>query len=341
MKTTIKDLARELGLAVSTVSRALNGSYGVHPETIERVRQKAMELGYIPNMGAQQLVGKSSKLIGVFIPEFEFEATPEFMEFFPLLHQALRSFGKDAILFSIPYPGDTGKTGSRLNEWIVMRNLEGCLFLPPFSTNHPLIRDALELNIPCVNFADALGPRCSIVNSDDREGGRMAARYLAEKGHRTIGYINGPGHLHICRERYAGFCEGLAEFGIAHSPDQAAEGDFSGTSGGKAAHMLQSTVDGMTAVFCANDLMAMGAMSAFAQEERRVPQDLSVIGYDGTFFTAYVYPPLTTIRHPYERLSTKAVELLMELLNGGTGRRVVIPPAIMERMSVSQRELGM
>ena len=334
MKPTIKDLARELGLAVSTVSRALSGAYGVHPDTLKRVRRKAQDMGYVPNMGARQLVGKRSHLVGVFIPEFEFEATPEFMEIFHPLHRALRAGGMDAILFSIPYPEPDQK---RLNEWVVTRNLEACVFLPPFSGDYPLLRDALEQNIPCLNFANALGPKCSAVNADDREGGSWAARYLAAKGHRRIGYVNGPTYLHICKERYGGFREALEELGIPHNPDWAAEGDFSGTSGGEAALQLWEKDAGITAIFCANDLMAMGAMTALAQAGIRIPEDLSVIGYDGAFFTAYAQPPLTTVRHPYETLAERGVALLVEILNGGTGKREVIPPLFVERSSVFDR----
>ena len=206
MKVSIKDIAKELNLAVSTISRALNGSYGVHPKTIERVQQKAREMGYVPDLGAKQLVGKSSKLIGIFMPEFEFEATPEFHEFFPPLHKA-------------------------------------------------------------------------------------------------------PAGL-------------------------AAAGDFSGASGARAALELYEKDPAITAICCANDLMAMGAIMALSQQGVRVPEDISVAGYDGAFFTAYTNPPLTTIRHANERIGIRAVEMLIELLNGGTGRRESVPPVLVERQSV-------
>ncbi|GAB2697484.1 LacI family DNA-binding transcriptional regulator [Paenibacillus thermoaerophilus] len=332
-KVSIKDIARELGLAASTVSRALNGVYGVHPATIGRVRAKALEMGYVPDLGAKQLVGKSSGLIGVFMPEFEAEATPEISEFFPPLQQALKRLGKDAILFSVPHgryaPG-------QLSEWVRMRKLEGCVFLPAFWRSHPLIQDALELRVPSVNFGDAVGPACSAAASGDREGGRLAGRLLTSYGHRRIGYIDGPPQLPICRERYAGFVEALAEAGIAHAPELVRAGDFSGASGARAALELRGTnPGGLTAIACANDLMAMGAIMALAQTGAKVPEDVSVIGYDGAFFTAYTNPPLSTVRHISEQMGSLAAELLAEVLNGAPGRRVIVPPALVERASVA------
>lgn len=332
-RITIKDIAIELNMAYSTVSRALNDNYGVHPSTKERVRQKARELGYIPDLGAKQLVSKRSDLIGVFMPEFEFEATPEFMEIFPPIHKALRALGKDVIIFSVPFSSYQPKS---LKEWVQMRNLEGCVFMPPFSITHPLTKEALELQVPCVHMGGALGARCSHISSDDREGGRMVGRHLIEMGHRRIGFISGPKQLHICRERYTGFCDIYMDYEGSHGTEFMATGDFSGDSGARAAMELWNRSLGLTALFCANDLMAMGAIMALAQIGVRVPEEVSVVGYDGAFFTAYTNPPLTTVRNSLEKNGRRVAELLIELLNGGTGRSEVISPILIERSSTSQ-----
>jgi LacI family transcriptional regulator len=334
LRVTIKDLARELGVAVSTVSRALNGSYGVHPSTIARVHQKAEELGYIPDLGAKQLVGKKSHLIGVFTPEFESEVSPEFVEFFPPLHKLLRMHGKDVIIFSVPVKE---YSSNQLNEWIVQRKLEGCVFMPAFSNHHPLMKDALALGVPCVNFGNTQGPRCSLVRSDDREGGRLAARLLLSSGHSKIGYIAGPRHLHHHLNRYGGFCEELRLSGVVHDATWVSYGDYSGSSGARAALELWERSPKMTALFCENDLMAMGAITALAQAGVRVPEEFSVIGYDGAFFTAYMNPPLTTLRHHISEIVIHATDLLLELLAGGEGRTVVIAPQLIERKSVLSR----
>jgi LacI family transcriptional regulator len=235
LNISIKDIAKALNLSTSTVSRALNGSYGVHRRTITRVEEMARSLGYVPNLGAQQLVGKRSNLIGVFMPEFDVEATPDFFDFFSPMHKALRTFGKDVIIFSIPFGA---YQHNDLTQMVGKRNLEGCIFMPAFYKSHPIIIEALSLQVPSVNFGGAFGAQCSSIQSDDYEGGRMAGRLLTEKGHRQIAYINGPSSLQICKDRYAGFCEELLKAGITLEAKSIASGDFSGASGAIAVREL-------------------------------------------------------------------------------------------------------
>lgn len=145
----------------------------------------------------------------------------------------------------------------------------------------------------------------------------------------------GPEHLPICQERYVGFREVLKEhIGVIHDSEGVAVGDFSGASGARAALELWKRNPGLTAIFCANDLMAMGAIMALSQEGVRIPEDISVVGYDGAFFTAYTNPPLTTVRHSNERIGIRAAESLMEVLDGDAGRKDIIAPDLVERGSV-------
>jgi LacI family transcriptional regulator len=328
----IKAVAKALNLSVSTVSRALNGVYGVHPTTRKRVEETAHSMGYVPHLGAKQLVGKSSNLIGIFIPEFEFEASDGFVSMLSPLQQALQSFNKDALIFSIPFSHYRNRS---LSACISSRSLEGCILLPAFSESHPIMQEALRLQVPCVNFEDVVGPQCSSVISDDLEGGRLAGRRLLEVGHRTIGYINGPPHIRICKERYTGFCKALSEYGIKHDSALVSIGDFSGASGAKSAMQLKNAHPEMTAVFCANDFMAMGALMEYANHGISVPGQISIVGYDGDSFSAFTSPPLTTIRHSVEEISSRAVQHLMDLLEGSPGTRHAIPPQLIERQSIT------
>ncbi|WP_054940374.1 LacI family DNA-binding transcriptional regulator [Paenibacillus ihuae] len=331
MAATIKDLSKKVGCSISTVSRALNGSYGVHPNTIEKVRQAAKELGYVPNSGAKQLVTQRSNLIGVFFPEFGMESIRDFEDFFAPLRKALRIYRKEMLIFSVPFAGY--QEGS-LREWVHSRSLEGCVFLQPFSKEHPLMKEALKLRIPCVNLGNSLGPCCSLVASDDYEGGRLAGTFLIRQGHRSIGYINGPEELSICQERYAGFRDALQSANVTHNPSWIEAGDFSGLSGAKSAALLLEKAPDLTAICCANDLMAMGAMLELYRRSISVPEHVSIMGYDGAFFTPYTTPPLSTVRHCFEWIGMHAAELLIELLNGGTGRAVRFPPELLVRESV-------
>jgi LacI family transcriptional regulator len=328
----IKAIAKALNLSTSTVSRALNNVYGVNPATRKLIQDMAKEMGYVPHLGAKQLVGKRSNMIGVFIPQFEFEASAGYVEMIPPLQQALQSNGKDALFFSIPF---SDYPANRLTECMGSRSLEGCILFPAFSADHPIMREALHLQVPCVNFGDVVGPRCSSVISDDREGGRLVGRRLLASGHRVVGFVNGPPHLRICKERYEGFCEALSEQGIVHNPALVSVGNFSGASGAKSASELIAIHPDMTAIFCANDLMAMGAIMELSRSGASVPDEISIIGYDGDTFTAYASPPLTTIKHANQQVSLRAVQLLMGLLEGNPGTRETISPKLMERRSVA------
>ncbi|WP_246187993.1 LacI family DNA-binding transcriptional regulator [Paenibacillus tengchongensis] len=329
---TIQHIADQLGLSVSTVSRALNGSYGVHPKTVARVRATADALGYVPNLGAKQLVTRRSNLVGIFIADMPTEVVRGSDYILPSLSRVLQEQQKESLLFSLPLGGY--KPGS-LSEWVRMRSLEGCVFMAPFAKDHPMIREAMELQVPSVNMGAAEGPYMALAASHNREGGEMAGTHLLEMGHRRIGYINGPAHLHICNERYGGFCDAYrAGTGTEFPERQAVNGDFSGASGGRAVLELLAQFPGLSAVCCANDLMAMGAIMELARSGIRVPQDISVLGFDGAFFTAYTNPPLSTIRHPYEEIGTTAAGLLMELLNGRPAGRELLSPQLIVRDTV-------
>ncbi len=333
LRPAISTIAKALQLSASTVSRALNGVYGVNAETRRRVLEKAEEIGYVPNLGAKQLVGKGSGLVGIFMPEFPSEASNGFVFMLPALQREMQRIGKDAIFFSIPLSNYPPR---RLAYCIGSRGLEACIMLPAFMERHPLMQEALELGVPCVNFEGAVGPHCSSVLSDDYAGGRMAAQSLLAAGHKQIGHIRGPAGLRITQERHQGFRAALAERGIEHAQDLLADGDFSGASGGRAILSLLDRRPDMTAVFCASDLMAAGAIQALVEQGIAVPKQISICGYDGDTYSAYTVPPLTTIRHSRERYAGHAATMLLELLSGQHGRVEQVPPVLLDRRSIAR-----
>lgn len=335
IRPAISTIAKALQLSVSTVSRALNGVYGVNAETRKRVLAKAEEIGYVPNLGAKQLVGKGSGLVGIFMPELPPEASNGFVHLLPALQREMQRIGKDAIFFSMPLSNCPPK---RLAYCIGSRDLEACILLPAFTERHPLMQEALELGVPCVNFEGAVGPHCSTVVSDDYAGGRIAAQRLLADGHVAIGHIRGPAGLRLTAERLQGFRAALAERGIEHAEDLLAAGDFSGESGGRAVLSLLERRPDMTAVFCANDLMAAGAMQALARRGIAVPDRVSICGYDGDTYSAYTAPPLTTIRHPLDLCAGHAASMLQELLAGQHGRRERVAPVLLDRETIARTD---
>lgn len=323
----IKAIAEALQLSASTVSRALNGVPGVNPGTRKLVEDKAKEMGYVPNLGAQQLVGKRSNLIGVYVPEFDHD-NMSFLDMFSSIQKGLQREGKDAIFYYVPFAKYEGQW---LIESVHARNLEGCILFPAFNEHHPIMQEALRIRVPCVNFEGVVGPRCSSALSDDREGGWIAGRRLLQAGHRVIGYVNGPPQLRISRERYEGVSEALAEAGVELPERLVAAGDFTLASGAEAVIRLRETNPDMTAVFFANDLMAAGAVQVMREQGWRIPEHLSVIGYDDDLLGRFLSPPLTTIQHG----KAPIVPLLQELLDGRPGRLVTALPRLVERSTVA------
>lgn len=332
-RPAIRTIAEALQLSVSTVSRALNGVYGVHSDTRRRVLEKAEEIGYVPNLGAKQLVGKGSGLVGIIMPELGPEASAGFGHMLPALLLALQRIGKDAIFFSVPLRNAPPK---RLAWMINSRGLEACVMLHAIAGEHPLMQEALALGVPCVNFEGVVGARCSSIVADDYAGGMMAAQRLLADGHRVIGHIRGPARLRVTRERCDGFLAALEQCGIKQPGELIAEGDFTASSGARAIAELLACRPDMTAVFCANDLMAAGAIQALTGRNIAVPARISICGYDGDNYSACLVPPLTTINYSPDLFAEGAAVMLTELLAGREGRVERVAPKLLERQSITR-----
>jgi LacI family transcriptional regulator len=332
MSISIKDIARELQISASTVSRALNGAYGVSEKTRQLVLAKAQEMGYVPNLGAKELVNRRSNLIGIIIPETDFEVRPAFFETFPYITKTLRLYGKDTIILSFP-PGSYNQ--GELQRSCIARNLEGVIVMPGFLEKHPILEEILRIKLPAVVMEEnTLGPHCSNIGTDEVLGAYTAVDHLIRLGHRRIGFVNGPmSMVSICKERYAGYRKALEDNGIPYDEQRVINSDFTGTGGAKAARLLLERDPSLTAIFFANDLMAMGAISSLQREGIRVPEELSVMGYDGLFVGEYMNPPLSTIQANDAQIGINAAEMMIELINGQRGKSKRIRPSLINRGS--------
>lgn len=334
LNISIKDIAKKCNISVSTVSRALNGKYGVNDKTREKILQAAAELGYVPSLAAQELVNQKSNLIGIIIPDSDFEARPAFFELLPHINKTLNLYGQETIITAVdPFSYQSGN----LEKLIKMRNLNGCIILPGFIKNHPIFMDIRKIHFPFVVLEEpVLTKTCSNINTDEVLGGYWATKFLIENGHRKIGFMNGYPFLELSKERLEGYKKALQEAKIAIDENLIISSDFTGAGGGKSVQVLLERDSSITAVFCANDLMAMGAISVLSQKGFHVPEKLSIIGYDGLFVGQYYNPPLATIKIANQRIGIRTAELLMELINGGTGKTERIQPELYKGMSVKR-----
>lgn len=311
--TTIYDIAKRAGVSPTTVSKVVNGYSDVSHRTRERVQSIMLELGYRPNAVARSLVTRRTMMIGVF---FRDNLNNSFRH--PLLHSVIASFqdvvgasGYDMMFFSNTQveSAPVGFEAKALN-----RGVDG-LFLVGVPRTDPGLRELARSKIPVVSVdLDLYGSRASYLSSDNIEGSRLALRHLVDNGHRCIAYMGDrfetkPGH-----DRMLGYQLGLQELSLPYRADWVISGDFTEESGYLGARKLLDSSEMPTAVFCASDMMAIGAMRAFEEMGIRPGEDISLIGFDDVEYARYVRPRLTTIRQNSLEMGQRAATELLELI---------------------------
>jgi LacI family transcriptional regulator, galactose operon repressor len=317
-RTTIRELARLSGVSVGTVSRALNGYADVSPETRERVVRLAQELDYTPAAAARTLVMERSHVTGVFLETGEGHPDvqhPFFHEVLGGLKQTLGAAGYDLLLFASEQPGNGYGPHSYLKR-VRHHRVDGVVLMGIDPEDGELGR-LLRSDVPCVGVdMDLAGPHNCSVMSDNIAAAADAVRHLADLGHRRIATITGL--LGTCpgRDRLRGYREEVQRLGLAYRDDYVFYGDYYVESGTEGMRRLLALPEPPTAVFCASDLMAVGAMGVLADAGLRVPQDMAVVGFDDVWVAAHTQPPLTTLRQDKQGLGAAAAELLLERLEG-------------------------
>lgn len=325
---TIRDVAQRAGVSVTTVSRALNGTGPVSDEVRRRVEAASAELRYLPHGTARSLITRRTDVFGVVLPDL-------FGEFFS---EVIRGMDPQAqqrgyhLLLSGSHDGRreiefaVGAMRGRVDGMIVMSpdvsgaELEGCL--PP--------------DVPVVLLnCDVAGTAFSAINVDNYGGALSMVRHLIGLGHRRIAMITGAAANFDARERLRGFRAAIQESTGAVAGVEA-QGDFTEAGGYRAALALLDDPHPPTAIFCANDSMAVGAISALRRAGRRVPDDVAVAGFDDTPIGRYLSPSLSSVRVDVNRMGARAVELLCHAIAGDA------PPAqeVLETRLVVRRSCG-
>jgi LacI family transcriptional regulator len=314
--STIDDVAKAAGVARVTVSRVLNNGANVRPETRERVRRAVEQLGYSVNQQARALasgMGRQIMLIHAHSPELE----PNSYYNSGLELGALRacsSLGFDLVTRAVD-PLDPNRS-NHLASIIERERPAGLVLSPPLSDDIGFIEaaQAAGVRVVAVSAGEQARRNVSAVGIDERAAGHAIGKHLASLGHRITGYIKGPPEHRAAALRFDGFIDALSACGIEVAP-WTANGDFTFRSGVEAADELLRSGIPVTAVACANDDMAAGAMLAFHRAGLSIPADISVTGFDDTPMSEIVWPPLTTIRQPIKELTERAVHLL--IVKGG------------------------
>ncbi|HUG49530.1 MAG TPA: LacI family DNA-binding transcriptional regulator [Terrimesophilobacter sp.] len=306
-RVTISDVARAAGVSVPTVSKVVNGRYGVAPATSKRVLEVVAALGYETSLVASSLRRRRTNVIGILVAEFESFS----VELLKGISSAATGTGYELLAYSglVASGSRTGwerRSLSRLAGTLI----DGAIVITP-TVLMP------TTSIPVVAIDPHTGPGGpSTIDSDNVAGARAATRHLIELGHRRIAHIRGRSDLASAELREAGYRESLAAAGIPFDPALVRDGGYQAALTAEAARELLTSPNRPTAVFAANDMSALGVLTVARELGLRVPQDLSVIGFDDVPEAANSTPPLTTMAQPLHDLGAQALEMLVGLLNG-------------------------
>lgn len=319
MSVTIKDVAREARVSVATVSRALNGQHNVAQAVRERVQSVAQRLRYTPHHAARSLSSRRTRTIGVVLPEV-------YGEFFSELMQGIDQVAREHALHLLvsSYHGDPREQGDALRA--MRGRVDGLLVMSPYDDVDGHLADALAILPDAVMIgsrAVAAGRRVGI---DNHAGAMAMTRHLAACGHRRIAFIAGPDDNFDARERLRGFRDAMAMHLPGIEP-AVLPGDFREASGARAVQRLLAEPDLPDAVFAANDMMALGCLSAFSAAGKTVPGDVAVAGFDDIPLARYVPPGLTTIRVDIAALGADAMRRLLDA-DAGESDRLRVPQLV-------------
>jgi LacI family transcriptional regulator len=336
--STIDDVAEAAGVARVTVSRVLNNVGKVRPATRDRVLRAVEELGYSVNQQARALASGSGRQV-ILIHAHNPEREPNSYYNAGLELGALRAcsaLGFDLVTRAID-PDD--ENPSRLLASIIERDRpRGVVVTPPLSDDPELLNHARNAGVRMIAISAGEQTRAivSSVGIDERAGGRTIAEHLLAFGHRRFGFIQGPPEHRSATLRFDGFVEALREAGTGEGP-WTATGDFTFKSGVEAAEQLLREQAPITALACANDDMAAGAMLALHRAGLEIPSAISVSGFDDTPMSEVVWPPLTTVRQPIKFIAERAVQMLFEGPGEGDGavHYEVIPHELVVRESTA------
>ncbi|KQB03723.1 transcriptional regulator [Vibrio metoecus] len=328
---TMKDIARLAGVSTSTVSHVINKSRFVSDEIAERVNNAAQQLNYAPSALARSLKMNRTKTIGMLVTT---STNPFFGEVVKGVERSCYHKGYNLILCNTE--GDNQRMKASINT-LLQKRVDGLLLMCSTLEGERLDVFDRYPDIPVVVMD--WGPilfASDKIQDNSLQGGYMAAKHLIECGHKEIGCITGPLIRHQAQMRYEGYKRALAEAGIAINPDWIVESDFECEGGYQAFEKLYQRNKLPSALFVSNDMMAMGVIQAASQRGLRVPDELSLIGYDDVHIAKFMTPALTTIHQPKYRLGKAAVDtLLYRLENPDTTAQVVqLEPTLVVRSSV-------
>ncbi len=303
--SNIKDVAKRANVSITTVSHIINKTRYVSDELTDRVNKAMLELDYHPNSLARGLRSGKTKTIGLVVPDIS-------NQFFAEVSRKIEDKGfENGYSVILCNTDDDPQKEKTYIDVLAAKKVEGIIFISTAVETNNLEKIA-EFNIPIVVVDRIISDvKSDIVLVDNVEGGYKATKYLLELGHRRIACIEGPSPIKPSAQRVEGYQQALQEMGIPIDENLMVAGDFRYESGNAAMQKLLKLTDPPTAVFSCNDMMALGAIQAINDNGMKIPDDVSVIGFDNIPFSQAVYPTLTTMAQPIHEMANLSIDLLI------------------------------
>lgn len=325
-KPVMADVARLAGVSHQTVSRVINGSPSIRPATKARVEQAIEELGYRPNTAARALVTRRSGIIGIIGSSSALYGPSSIQR---SVEEAARAAGYFSSM--VPLAEVTREALRDALDHLARQSVEAIVMIAA-QEDALAVAHSTDAGLPLIVVEGDLSGRGLSVGVDQIDGARQATQHLIDLGHRTIDHVSGPLTYTEAKGRRTGYEAAMRDAGLA--PGELWEGDWTPASGYRIGSELVREAR-TTAVFVANDQMAIGVMHAFAEAGMRVPDDVSVVGFDDIPEAAYLNPALTTIRQDFKAVGQRAIELVIATLDGSTLRVPLLAPELIIRDSTA------
>lgn len=294
---TIKDVAKLANVSVATVSRFFNNGY-ISKDAKERVLKAIEQLNYSPNMMAQGLNHKKSNTIALVIPDI---TNPYFPELARSVEDVASENGYSVLLFN------SDEEDKKIEKYVTLaqqKYIDGIILASP-------IKNYQDVNIPVVVLDRVFDKGIDSVVSNNKKGGRLATKYLLDTGCQKVAHIRGPLHTNTARERYEGYLESVQKYSWFHN-DLIVDGNFDMKSAQQETYKLLSQITSIDGIFAGNDLMAVGAIKAIKELKLNIPEDISLIGFDGIALSQYVEPELSTIAQPIYNMGALSTKVLLD-----------------------------
>lgn len=342
-KTTIQDVAKKAGVSTATVSRVLsNNGYPVSKKLKEKIQRAVDELNYVPNLLGKQLKTNNNNTIGVIIPSI---SNPFYSTVMQGVEEIARKNKHHVLLCNTL---QDQKVEEEYINTLIQKQIKG-LIISSISSNPALLNRIADMGIKIVAIDQKIdSDNIAQIEFDYRKGGYMATRYLISKDHSKIAYVTAPLDRPSRKSIYQGYLDAMKEAGLtvlkdwvqeAAREDQVNDNLYEFNNGVNLANHLLALPETPTAVFCCNDMTAIGVSFELTRLGIKVPDDLSLIGFDDIPFASMVTPPLTTIKQPDYEMGKLACNMLFEMMFGEGNKdtmNIMLQPKLIERVSVRQ-----